>query len=163
MKECRDCKAYKDPRDFCKNRRSPDGLCDYCRECHRKRNAAYKKTERGRVAQRRHNRHYGKTEAGKLSNQQKSRRRRERVRGLELRLSLEDIELIHRRFGDQCFNCGSEKRLEIDHHYPLNQGFGLELSNAALLCKSCNSAKKDRLPEEFYSEGQLLALDKLLL
>lgn len=65
-------------------------------------------------------------------------------------------------FGYRCFNCQSSVQLQIDHHYPLDRGFPLEPSNAVVLCKSCNSGKGNKLPQDFYSKEQLRKLEWIL-
>lgn len=41
----------------------------------------------------------------------------------------------------RCMNCGSGRRLEIDHIFPVSRGGGSELSNLQILCMTCNRAK----------------------
>ena len=53
-------------------------------------------------------------------------------------------------FNNKCFNCGSTERLEIDHYYPLSKGNALTLSNAIVLCRSCNSSKHAKDPVDFF-------------
>jgi 5-methylcytosine-specific restriction endonuclease McrA len=89
-------------------------------------------------------------------------RRREAERAIDTVLSSQDIAKLYELFKAKCFNCGSTERLCIDHCKPLSKGFGLSLQNATLLCKSCNSSKHNKMPEEFYSEEKLNILSKLL-
>ena len=44
-----------------------------------------------------------------------------------------------------CQDCGSRKKLEVDHIYPESKGGVLELSNLQTLCKSCNSSKGSKV------------------
>jgi 5-methylcytosine-specific restriction endonuclease McrA len=56
------------------------------------------------------------------------------------------------RDGFKCQYCGSEDRdLTVDHVTPRARGGANGLSNLALACRSCNSAKGDRTPEEWLS------------
>lgn len=43
-----------------------------------------------------------------------------------------------------CVVCGSTEKLAIDHVRPMSKGYGLKPGNAAVLCKSCNSRKRDK-------------------
>ena len=60
-------------------------------------------------------------------------------------------EAIH-EFFTECVLCGDTDRLEVDHVYPLSKGYGLTPDNAVILCKSCNSSKRDKwltnIPEQ---------------
>lgn len=67
---------------------------------------------------------------------------------------------VYEKFNNKCFNCNSENKLELDHHYPLSLGNPLTINNTVLLCRSCNSKKAAKLPESFYTPEQLLDLEK---
>lgn len=86
-------------------------------------------------------------------------RRKEREKNLDATINYEDIVEIFDAFNNMCFKCGSKKHLCLDHHRPLSKGNGLSRNNAVILCKSCNSSKHDKMPEEFYTEEELLKLD----
>jgi 5-methylcytosine-specific restriction endonuclease McrA len=64
-------------------------------------------------------------------------------------------------FNNKCFNCGSTKKLGIDHHHPLIKGHGLSRSNAVILCRHYNSAKGTKNPKDYYTKKQLKILHKL--
>lgn len=51
------------------------------------------------------------------------------------------------RDGYECAECGETEGLSIDHVIPLSKGGSDELDNLQLLCKGCNSSKKDKMPE----------------
>lgn len=74
----------------------------------------------------------------------------------------EDEYFTRQLFSDTCFKCHGSDRIEIDHHYPLDKGFALTKDNAVLLCKSCNTSKQEKMPEEFYSEAELYKLELIL-
>jgi len=65
-------------------------------------------------------------------------------------------------FKHKCFNCDSIQNLCIDHVRPLSAGFALTRQNACVLCKSCNSSKRDKMPEDFYPPDKLQELFLLL-
>lgn len=79
------------------------------------------------------------------------KRRRELEVGLDYNWSLEmSQELLSLQ--PKCILCESEQNLQIDHVLPLIRGFGLEPGNAVVLCRSCNSSKKDRLLSQLKPE-----------
>jgi 5-methylcytosine-specific restriction endonuclease McrA len=89
-------------------------------------------------------------------------RRRARRAGVDECFSAAQARLVLDQFNGKCFKCGSSEKLQIDHHLPLALGHPLEFGNAVILCRSCNASKRDRLPEHFYSEVELIALSSLL-
>lgn len=50
--------------------------------------------------------------------------------------------------GARCRYCGGGEYLAVDHVVPRCQGGGDELSNLVVACKSCNSRKGGRTPEQ---------------
>lgn len=55
---------------------------------------------------------------------------------------------IWRRDNFTCQYCGISDNLSVDHILPESQGGKLIAKNLVAACKSCNSRKKDRTPEE---------------
>ena len=56
-----------------------------------------------------------------------------------------NFKAICRHYGDVCLRCGeSDVKLTIDHVVPISKGGHDIASNIQPLCKSCNSAKKDK-------------------
>jgi 5-methylcytosine-specific restriction endonuclease McrA len=49
----------------------------------------------------------------------------------------------------RCHYCGSTSDLTRDHIVPRSRGGSLEPDNIVYACRSCNSAKGDRTPEEW--------------
>ncbi len=95
----------------------------------------------------------------KIYSVMRENRKRELRRNIgDKSLSTYEMKKVKLKFNEKCFNCGDKKSLEFDHHYPLSLGNPLTLSNAVLLCKSCNSSKSNKLPESFYSPEQLTDL-----
>lgn len=55
-------------------------------------------------------------------------------------------------FGPGCIRCGcQDAQIVLDHHRPLTNGHGL-LHNAVPLCIGCNRKKKNKSPEDFYTD-----------
>jgi len=48
------------------------------------------------------------------------------------------------RDGAACAKCGSTEKLTVDHIAPMIRGGSDDLSNLQILCKRCNSSKRDR-------------------
>ena len=74
-----------------------------------------------------------------------------------------DVE-IWKKFNMKCFKCSkpleSPKEMDLDHTMPLSMLYPLDKS-ATCLCSSCNSAKSDIFPVDFYNSEELVALSKL--
>lgn len=92
----------------------------------------------------------------------KARRRRARLALVDEHFTAEMEMVVLRCFDSKCFNCGSTKKLCIDHHRALYDGHALELGNAVLLCISCNSSKGKKAPERFYAADVLIRLEEVL-
>jgi len=90
-----------------------------------------------------------------------AQKRRARLLEVEENFLRTDAEYIAFLFNYSCFNCGGSEVLCYDHTYPLSLGYALTRTNCTLLCRSCNSSKGSKLPEEFYTEEQFIALIKL--
>ncbi|QQS36144.1 MAG: HNH endonuclease [Ignavibacteriales bacterium] len=75
-------------------------------------------------------------------------------------------------FNHRCFKCGIKEKpfpetgnppiLCIDHHIPMVLGGHLIAGNLVALCRSCNNKKKDKSPEEFYTQKELDKLKPIL-
>jgi len=69
--------------------------------------------------------------------------------GYELR------EYLLEKFGRQCAYCGGasgDEVLNIDHVVPRSRGGSDRVSNLAVVCRTCNEAKGNRMPEEWLEE-----------
>ncbi|MCR4347895.1 MAG: HNH endonuclease [Sulfuricaulis sp.] len=65
-------------------------------------------------------------------------------------------------FEYQCFKCGSNDFLDIDHHIPMVLGGHLVPGYLVALCKKCNNKKLDLHPEDFYTPEELSRLEPIL-
>jgi 5-methylcytosine-specific restriction endonuclease McrA len=74
-------------------------------------------------------------------------------------INVAQIKFIYSKFSHQCFNCGSDNTLCLDHHYPLSKGYPLIEQNTVILCNSCNTSKGNKLPQNFYTEAKLKQLE----
>ncbi len=55
---------------------------------------------------------------------------------------------IFKFYNNKCFNCGSTKRLHIDHILPRSEGGDVAFRNLQPLCEKCGNDKGNALPEE---------------
>jgi hypothetical protein len=55
---------------------------------------------------------------------------------------------VHARDHETCRYCGATDQVSVDHVLPRVQGGSDDLCNLALACKSCNSRKGGRTPEQ---------------
>lgn len=133
-KTCGVCGQVKLKREYSKRRDSIDGYRNQCKAC---RNTKTINSRRASTIRRRQTEPYHK-----------------------YRIDQGFRAMVEDKFGGVCFNCGSSDDLAIDHHYPLSLGFGMYEGNAVLLCKVCNSAKHNKLPEDFYTTKQLNELHR---
>ena len=61
---------------------------------------------------------------------------------------------IFKRDGAFCKTCGATEKLCIDHIMPLSKGGKHDEDNFQVLCGSCNSKKRDKIPfEKFIKVG----------
>lgn len=188
MKVCTKCGAEKPLTAFYKRAQSRvDGTVRYyshCKECKRQyhkdhhesvkkqkaeyyqknksvfqeRSARYYRDNRATILAR-HSRYYQENKADFLEN---NRRRRARKLEVDENYTQADREFTLGLFQDRCFKCGSEDHLTIDHHIALSKGNALTKDNAVVLCKSCNSSKKARDPQDFYTDEELMEVGSLL-
>jgi 5-methylcytosine-specific restriction endonuclease McrA len=85
-----------------------------------------------------------------------SLKRRERKRNLnEKSFTHQHIKQIKQKFENKCFHCSKKEKLALDHFYPLSKGFPLTEDNCIILCKSCNSSKRNKDPSDFFSSEQI--------
>jgi len=88
-------------------------------------------------------------------NNRKRRAMKQQVREI---FTVEDEAFISDVFNHECFNCGTNTNLGIDHVRPLSKGNALTRKNACVLCNPCNASKGNREPEDFYDALKLSEL-----
>jgi 5-methylcytosine-specific restriction protein A len=64
------------------------------------------------------------------------------------RLRPEVRALVWSRYSE-CFACGTEQSLTLDHVIPLTRGGDNDPSNFQVLCRRCNSRKANMTPKEW--------------
>jgi 5-methylcytosine-specific restriction endonuclease McrA len=86
------------------------------------------------------------------------RNRRARLRAAEGFHTDEDIARIYEAQKGRCACCQSKisRRAPVDHIHPLARGGSNWPKNLQILCKPCNSSKKDKDPLEFMQSLGLL-------
>lgn len=69
-------------------------------------------------------------------------------------LTLAEYVAVYVAFGGRCAYCSKSeaengRRLDLDHVLPLSRGGTNVAGNVAPSCRSCNSSKRNRTPEEW--------------
>ncbi|WCM21394.1 HNH endonuclease [Paraburkholderia bryophila] len=59
------------------------------------------------------------------------------------------FDAVFARDKEACVYCGKRKHLTLDHVMPKSRGGSDDFENLALACRSCNSSKGARTPEEW--------------
>jgi 5-methylcytosine-specific restriction endonuclease McrA len=107
-----------------------------CKECCRKKKKKKKKKRKG----------FGKI----LHSAVYGANRKARKYGLESKITAQNIKDRYEYYGNKCYYCGSNKKLTVDHRFPLSKG-GLNCpSNIVPACMSCNQKKGTKLESEFF-------------
>jgi len=93
-----------------------------------------------------------------------SRARQAQKRKLKADFTVDDWAKTLEAFNNRCAYCGTDKEpLAQDHWIPLARGGPYTLGNIVPACKSCNSAKRDKLPQDFCEMfSLLLSTEKIL-
>ena len=174
MKKCCKCKVEKELSEFSKSKSRKDGHKNHCKACCKEYNKTYYLDNKEAIKEykkqyRRNNKearleykkqyYQNNPEASRKSGRKYSRKRRAIKLAVQENYTNEKATATEIAFGNKCFNCGSTNKLCHDHHYPLSKGYALDIGNSVLLCQSCNSSKRDKDPEDFYSEEQLADLE----
>lgn len=60
------------------------------------------------------------------------------------KFTAQEYMLVAGRDGTICRRCGSKEELTLDHIIPISKGGTYHPKNLQILCKRCNSKKKDR-------------------
>ncbi len=171
FKECTKCNKIKHL-DFFKPIKSKSNYSSWCKKCHsianslrdskdrtnaNKRNAKYKKTEKGKLAYKRHMKsearkkgkyRYNHSEVGRAAHARWRSNRRFCEQKVVNDLTHEEWITILENQNYQCNICNIPfdnstifTRAERDHIIPLSKGKGLTKDNVQALCRRCNASK----------------------
>jgi len=105
---------------------------------------------------------YLKTKRGRSTRERGQRKRRATKLKVYENFLEEMVIATYLAFDDACFACRKKKDLCLDHFKPLSKGFALSLDNAIILCRSCNSKKRNKMPEDFFTKKQIKYAKKLM-
>lgn len=72
--------------------------------------------------------------------------------GHTIEFKKEELASIYKCFNNQCSYCGTTKNITIDHYKPLSKGGKHSVENIVLACSFCNTSKKDRDAEAWYTK-----------
>lgn len=175
-KVCSRCKIEKPAGAFAKRNDRKIGLTAWCKQCrkeyreankerfleygrqyyhsHKEQNYAHSLRYRQiyKERYREHERKYYRSEAGKEARLRKVHNRRARKAQAENTLTLTLQELVKLQNG-KCYYCHQKftKNIKpsLDHIVPIKLGGGNTNDNVVAACKSCNSSKGAKTPEDF--------------
>lgn len=161
-KKCKDCKRSISVKDFHKCNYRGHIYSDRCKYCQSQLSeirkikgirkleyANYRKTDLYKVS-------YNKlkqTDKYKMNSIRRRERKNLNVESDHVPSTL--IKAVKDKFNYKCFQCDANIDLCLDHHYPLSNGYKLTINNAVLLCRSCNSKKGRKLPEDYYNYAEI--------
>lgn len=177
MKKCSKCKKEKSRDNFYKRSDCLGSFSSSCKECKhisskkwykdnlekfKENNKNWRKAnpERAKESARKSAKKWRKTNPEKVKCY--SRKKRAMKQAVNENYTAADVLITFEAFNNQCYNCNSTDDLCVDHHRPLSKGNALSFSNAVILCRSCNSSKIARNPEEYYGLKVCGELDILL-
>ena len=81
-------------------------------------------------------------------------RRRKNLRHRGHAVTPTEIRALASRSAGICHYCRQPAKLTLDHIVPISRGGPHHIHNLAMACKSCNSSKGSRWPEEFLLQRQ---------
>lgn len=170
-KTCTKCKTEKDIEQFSKDKSKTDGLRSHCRACAselrrahyqvpankvRNRENAYRWHDNNTDKVRQMTVRYKQSEKGKEAARRRNDKRRVALHQAPGFFPVNGWAVLVSFYGARCMNssCNSGGQPTLDHVVPLTLGGEHSLSNAQLLCHSCNSAKGNRRMTDYRDYSQ---------
>lgn len=97
--------------------------------------------------------HYFKSDLGRNRHRLYSANRRTAKANAPFNdLTIEDWNESLKYFNSECAYCGCDENVEQDHVIPISKNGGHTKSNVVPACRSCNSSKRQRFIEDWYSK-----------
>ena len=159
-KKCTKCGDVKDVGEFNKRKTTSDGLRYICKQCAREyrqsnkeqiseRNREYHQVNKEQISERKREYHQSNPEV----NAEAARLRRERINALPNNFKKGDYDYMLDYFDTVCVQCGGDYLLGKDHFIPItkDKNHGTVPTNIIPLCRSCNSKKAAKLPDEWFA------------
>lgn len=172
-KSCSKCKELKSIESFQIDKSRKDGLQPYCKECRKNHQKNYYLTHKQKFNEKQklnrmlnkdaineYARNYYQLHKAKQSERKRiynlknpevaknasaKRRSRQMKNGIYLVTSKELKSL----YKSNCFYCGSNEKIEIDHIIPISRGGSHSIGNLVPACLSCNRSKNNKLLVEW--------------
>jgi 5-methylcytosine-specific restriction endonuclease McrA len=145
MRDCKTCGTTKSESDFYQRKDYVDRTCRECRkEYSRKRHKASDPAKRAADARkwRKEN-----PEKAKMIYIRAKHRRKEKLRGTLIDLTVEDWSAVLSYFKNSCAICDHTEDLQLDHFIPVASGNGdTSKGNVIPLCSKHNINKRDKHP-----------------
>lgn len=174
MKICPKCNIKKSLDDFYKKEKSKDKHEYICINCKKQKRKIRYINNKNKILIQSSNYYEKNKEKYKIIRKKhyesnyfiysKSRRKRRALKLLVNEFFSDiDEQFVREKFNNTCYKCGKTqekgmKKFAIDHHKALSKLNPLTISNAVILCKTCNSKKLKKDPEQFYNDQELFIL-----
>ncbi len=170
-KQCCVCHQWKSSNSFYPAKYSADGLCGHCKVCDKKRQSDARELHRRpripkdpeivRENKRKAMRRYKNSVKGKLANAKAHHRRKAILLQVEFR-RYTPTQILSRfaEFGDECVYCCDNKKLTVDHFFPITKFGADSLENIVPACAKCNSSKNNRDPEIWFKSQSFFSNEK---
>jgi len=175
--KCTTCHDVKLVSEFHRHAGQLGGICSTCKICaHERRVAWYRKnTTRARAGARawalehpaqtqQRVREWSRRwpERRREIVRKSSRKRRAQKKAVYEVFTTAMERFVFQFWNHRCAVCGGTKTLCIDHWRPLSSGYGLTMTNAVLLCCSCNSKKHAKRPKQCYTPQFVAVVEQRL-
>jgi 5-methylcytosine-specific restriction endonuclease McrA len=182
-KRCSGCQLDRPREDFYARKRSLDGLQSWCKDCNRKRSAAWA-IANPQVGRTWRTNNIGRENAARRlwhaanpkraaayyakysrAHPDKCRQKCAKRRALKRACSIGDTKevqafyrLVREADVAKCYWCGqsvAKRKRHVDHIVPLSRGGAHAVANLCCSCSKCNLRKHNKLPSEFTGQADL--------
>ena len=155
-KKCGKCQTLKSTEAFYKSVSKKDGFQDYCKECQKTKSLEYQRKHKERASIL--NKEYRLRNPDKVTDWDRNAKvkRRRLLKGAEFEqgITLDEIYIRDKGICQLCKIPCLRPNASIDHRIPISKGGSHTRRNVQLAHFSCNSIKRDKMPEFEVENGR---------